>query len=71
MTKVVRGIEVAEGTYYPTSVVDNFATFELRSDVEIFGGYRIGMEKRDPMSYVTILSGDIGVQGVILTTVLM
>jgi predicted outer membrane repeat protein len=56
-------IEVAQGTYAPTTAPDRTATFLLRSGVEIYGGYPDGGGTRDPSTYVTILSGDIGVPG--------
>jgi len=70
---VVAGDEiwVAEGTYYPDdgdSVTedDRDETFQLISDVNIYGGFEIGdnWEDRDPEKNVTILSGDIGTAGV-------
>ena len=57
-------IEVAEGTYYPTSGLDRYATFQLPRGVEIYGGYRVGVEERNPNWYPTILSGDLGFYGI-------
>jgi len=59
-------IEVAAGTYYPTAGTDRTATFQLRSLVEIDGGYAGAANPTAPRNitaYSTILSGDIGVQG--------
>ncbi|MCZ2289396.1 MAG: Ig-like domain-containing protein, partial [Anaerolineales bacterium] len=59
-------IWVAAGTYYPTSGNDRAISFELRSGVEIYGGFA-GTETqrsgRDVDANATILSGDIGTQG--------
>jgi parallel beta-helix repeat protein len=60
-------IEVAQGTYTPTSGTDRTATFQLIDGVSILGGYA-GYGTANPdacnvTSYPTILSGDIGVIG--------
>jgi CSLREA domain-containing protein len=59
-------IWVAAGTYYPTSGNDRAISFELKSGVEIYGGFA-GTETqrsgRDVDANATILSGDIGTQG--------
>jgi len=53
-------IRVAAGTYYPTSGNDYFATFWLRSGVEIYGGYPDGGGPLPaPADNPTILDGDI------------
>jgi predicted outer membrane repeat protein len=59
-------IWVAAGTYYPTSGVDRFATFQLKNGVAIYGGFagtETSIIERDFVTSVTILSGDIGVPG--------
>lgn len=64
-------IWVAEGSYYPdqgSSVTsgDRTATFQLDSDIAIYGGFagnESEREERDPESNETILSGDIGNPG--------
>ncbi len=60
-------IRVAAGTYKPTSGTDPTATFQLLNGVAIRGGYAgLGApdpDARDIATYVTTLSGDIGVLG--------
>ena len=64
----VEKIYVAEGTYHPTTGTDRTINYELVNDVEIYGGFpNTGnpvFADRDVDLYETILSGDIGVQGV-------
>ena len=59
-------IWVAAGTYKPTTGTDRSASFSLKNDVAIFGGF-LGHEAlqsdRNPQLNLTILSGDIGVPG--------
>ncbi len=62
-------IWVAEGTYKPdqdeggnVTPSDRMATFELKDDVSVYGGFPIGggtWEERDPNLNETILSGDL------------
>jgi hypothetical protein len=61
-------IRVAAGTYRPSRRTDaadpRSATFSLRNDVSIVGGYPDGGgANRDPAANVTTLSGDIGTRG--------
>ncbi len=62
-------IYVAEGTYTPVppAVLKRWASFELKDDVNLYGGF-VGMElspnQRDLGAHATILSGDIGLSGV-------
>jgi predicted outer membrane repeat protein len=60
-------IDVAQGTYYPTSGTNRSATFQLLDDVAIYGGYAgdgtSDPGARDSTLYPTILSGDIGTLG--------
>jgi GH25 family lysozyme M1 (1,4-beta-N-acetylmuramidase) len=57
-------IEVAQGTYYPTTGTDRTATFQLLDGVAIHGGYAPGgSAEPNPATYPTILSGDIGILG--------
>jgi len=59
-------IFVAEGTYKPTTTgLSNprTATFQLVNGVTVYGGFPTGGDSftnRDPQTYVTTLSGDIG-----------
>jgi len=58
-------IHVAAGTYYPTSGNDIFASFQLRSGVEIIGGFPDGGgDTPDPSTNTTTLDGDIGTLGI-------
>lgn len=54
---------IKEGTYYPTTGTSRSARFELKSYVELYGGF-IGTEsslgQRDIRTNESILSGDIG-----------
>lgn len=56
-------IWVAAGTHKPTTGTDRAISFNLKSGVEVYGGFA-GTEstigERDPKSNVTIFSGDIG-----------
>lgn len=57
---------VADGTYYPTSGTDRTASFRLREQVAVYGGFEGGertRRARDIPSQPTTLSGDIGVEG--------
>jgi len=59
----VNQIRVAEGTYKPTKGSVRSISFELLDDVAIYGGFPSGggtLSERNPNSYETILSGDIG-----------
>ncbi|MCZ2392695.1 MAG: right-handed parallel beta-helix repeat-containing protein [Chitinophagales bacterium] len=60
----IKEIHVAKGTYYPTGEQVNFnrdSTFLItRGDIKILGGYPSGGGTRNPSTYPTILSGDIG-----------
>ena len=64
---IVEEIWVASGTYTPDrGTGDRNATFELINDVAIYGGFPPAggpFESRDPATYVTTLSGDIGIPG--------
>ncbi|MFZ5878503.1 MAG: hypothetical protein ACOY0R_03965, partial [Chloroflexota bacterium] len=56
-------IWVAAGLYKPTaSTSDRSATFQLRTSVPVYGGFNgteTSFDQRDPLTNVTILSGDI------------
>ncbi|MBK9927898.1 MAG: hypothetical protein IPP66_21710 [Anaerolineales bacterium] len=58
-------IWVAAGTYKPTTGTDRGLSFILQDSVSVYGGFA-GTEmlstERDPSKYVTILSGDIGIE---------
>jgi|GEM_PF-2661486 len=60
-------IWVAQGTYRPDEDTNHpdgndsrDATFRLKNGVAIYGGFPTGGGSRDPNTYVTTLSGDIG-----------
>ncbi|MFM6436409.1 MAG: beta strand repeat-containing protein, partial [Microcystis panniformis] len=56
-------IWVAGGTYKPTITTDRTATFTLKNQVEIYGGFagsETSLSQRDIVANPTILSGDIG-----------
>ncbi|OQP60707.1 hypothetical protein A3860_32425 [Niastella vici] len=59
-------IWVAQGTYKPTTTTNRSATFLCTFGYSLYGGFN-GTEtartQRDPKTYITILSGDIGVTG--------
>lgn len=64
-------IWVAAGTYYPTTMVgganDRYKTFQMKNEVKIYGGFPdegtpVWVD-RDPDTYETILSGNIGTAG--------
>jgi hypothetical protein len=55
-------IWVAQGTYLPTSNGDRSVSFQLKTDVAIYGGFAGGetsLAQRDPVAHVTSLSGDL------------
>ena len=65
-------IWVAEGTYKPTAEHggsgDRYKSFQMENGVALYGGFdpsvgAIGFEDRDWASYVTTISGDIGIEG--------
>jgi hypothetical protein len=54
---------VKAGTYFPTSGTSRSATFQLKNDVAIYGGFfgdETHKNNRNPTANVTILSGEIG-----------
>jgi hypothetical protein len=60
----VSEIWVAEGRYMPTGDTDRAATFQLRDNLAVYGGFAGGettLGERDWSTNVTILSGNIGV----------
>lgn len=60
---LVTQIWVAEGTYYPTQDSVRSATFTLKNNLAIYGGFdgtETLLSERDWETNVTILSGDIG-----------
>ena len=65
-------IWVSTGTYYPSAEIggsgDRYKAFQLINGVGIYGGFagtETSLAERDVENNVTILSGDIGVAGVI------
>jgi len=68
LTTAISGetIDVAQGTYYPTSGADRSVSFQLKSGVALYGGFEGAANPtaaRNVTAYPTILSGDIGVAG--------
>jgi len=62
-------IWVAAGTHTPTTDTNRAATFQLKTDVAVYGGFGGITEtlrsQRDPAAHVTLLSGDLGMTGVL------
>ncbi len=60
-------IRVAQGTYKPTTGIDWWTSFDLKSGISLIGGYAgVGAANPDARDYnanPTILSGDIGLPG--------
>ncbi|MBW2690411.1 MAG: hypothetical protein JRC99_10835, partial [Deltaproteobacteria bacterium] len=57
---------VAEGMYKPTSGTDRVASFQLLSNVALYGGFsgtEVNRDDRDWTAHLTVLSGDIGTAG--------
>ncbi|MDV7185699.1 LamG-like jellyroll fold domain-containing protein [Lutibacter sp. TH_r2] len=54
-------INVAQGTYYPTTTSDRSIYFNIPNGVKIYGGFPTNGGTRDSELHPTILSGDIGV----------
>jgi probable HAF family extracellular repeat protein len=60
-------IDVAQGTYFPTTGTDRAASFQLVNGMAIYGGFAgdttANPGTRDVNAYCTILSGNIGAPG--------
>jgi hypothetical protein len=59
-------IWVAQGTYRPATTANRAATFQLKSGVNVYGGFPEGggaWEQRDGTAHATVLSGDLGTTG--------
>ncbi|TRX66449.1 choice-of-anchor Q domain-containing protein [Carboxylicivirga sp. M1479] len=57
-------IWLAEGVYLPSEIGDRYATFELKPNVQLYGGFNgteSTLEERNWQKHKVILSGDIGV----------
>ncbi len=68
LTGAISGDEiwVAAGIYTPTVDTNRYATFHLKYEVDVYGGFagtETSREERDWIANVTTLSGDIGVLG--------
>ncbi len=59
---VVDTIKIAQGTYSP-STTQRSASYQWPDDIVIEGGYSPGGSIHNPELYISVLSGDIGVQG--------
>lgn len=56
-------IWVAEGSYRPTSGADRTVSFQLKTGVEVYGGFagnELALGDRNPSNHTTTLTGDIG-----------
>ena len=56
---------VAKGIYTPTDTLKREIPFFLREGVEVYGGFQGNEKKREernPLMYVSVLSGDIGIK---------
>ncbi len=62
----IDSIFVAEGLYYPTDGTDPLISFFIPDSTVVYGGFPGGggIELRDPELHLTVMSGDIGSQGV-------
>jgi len=57
------------GTYYPTAGTDRSISFQLKNNIELYGGFlgnETTLEERDFRDYESILSGNIGNQSIAL-----
>ncbi|MEQ8703753.1 MAG: gliding motility-associated C-terminal domain-containing protein [Phaeodactylibacter sp.] len=57
---------IAEGTYTPTLGTDRSVSFQIQKPLALYGGFQgdeVSLQERDPASFVTLLSGDIGLPG--------
>lgn len=62
----VAEVWVARGTYYPYTDGSLTIPFQMKSGVKIYGGFagtETSLSQRNWVSYITILSGDVGVAG--------
>ncbi|WP_233271059.1 PEP-CTERM sorting domain-containing protein [Microcystis aeruginosa] len=60
-------IWIAAGTYKPTTGTDRTASFTLKNNVAIYGGFagtETALNQRNITTNVTILSGEIGIAGI-------
>jgi len=58
-------IWVAQGIYHSTLTTDRYIYFELKNGVKWYGGFEgneTTLDQRDPSNYISLLSGDIGIQ---------
>ena len=56
-------IWVAKGIYKPTNLTNRTASFDLKNDVRVYGGFagtETALSQRNPAANLTILSGEIG-----------
>ncbi len=61
-------IWVANGTYYPTTTTNRTLSFQLKAGVTLYGGFAGNetlLSQRNWVTNLSILSGDIGVKGII------
>ena len=59
-------IWIAQGTYRPTPGSDRSVSFHIQKPLALYGGFQgneTTLQERDPASFITLLSGDIGIAG--------
>ncbi|MDH3246022.1 MAG: M36 family metallopeptidase, partial [Saprospiraceae bacterium] len=60
----IDSIFVAEGLYYPTDGTDPLISFFIPDSTVVYGGFSSGGGSLDPEVHLSVMSGDIGLQGI-------